>query len=106
MKPGNLPTAGMNDVHLEVIVRQMMRWVKVEDIGDTEFLPEMTARVPGGKQPGPASGRRTGGRQASAVRHHQGIAVDRLVHLGRIVPGDDAYSPKPQLTGRWTTCEV
>jgi DNA-directed RNA polymerase subunit beta' len=30
----------INDKHLEVIVRQMMRWVKVTDIGDTEFLPE------------------------------------------------------------------
>ncbi len=30
----------INDKHLEVIVRQMMRWVKVEDIGDTEFLPD------------------------------------------------------------------
>jgi DNA-directed RNA polymerase subunit beta' len=30
----------INDKHLEVIARQMMRWVKVEEIGDTEFLPE------------------------------------------------------------------
>ena len=30
----------INDKHLETISRQMMRWVKVEDIGDTEFLPE------------------------------------------------------------------
>jgi DNA-directed RNA polymerase subunit beta' len=30
----------INDKHLEVIVRQMMRWIKVTDIGDTEFLPE------------------------------------------------------------------
>src|SRR5215467_3893165 len=29
-----------NDKHVEVIVRQMMRWVKVEEIGDTEFLPD------------------------------------------------------------------
>ena len=28
----------INDKHIEVIVRQMMRWVKVEDVGDTEFL--------------------------------------------------------------------
>src|SRR5437667_1497407 len=28
----------INDKHIEVIVRQMMRWVKVEDPGDTEFL--------------------------------------------------------------------
>ncbi len=30
----------INDKHLEVISRQMMRWVKVDDIGETEFLPE------------------------------------------------------------------
>jgi DNA-directed RNA polymerase subunit beta' len=28
----------INDKHIEVIVRQMMRWVKVEDVGDSEFL--------------------------------------------------------------------
>jgi DNA-directed RNA polymerase subunit beta' len=28
----------INDKHIEVIVRQMMRSVKVEDVGDTEFL--------------------------------------------------------------------
>ncbi len=28
----------INDKHLEVIVRQMMRWVKIESVGDTEFL--------------------------------------------------------------------
>ncbi len=30
----------INDKHIEVIVRQMMRWVKVEDVGDTQFLLE------------------------------------------------------------------
>jgi len=30
----------INDKHIEVIVRQMMRWVKVEDVGDTAFLLE------------------------------------------------------------------
>ncbi len=35
-----LQGVNIDDKHLEVIVRQMMRWVKVEDIGDTEFLPE------------------------------------------------------------------
>jgi len=28
----------INDKHIEVIVRQMMRWVKVEEVGDTDFL--------------------------------------------------------------------
>ncbi|MBM3775071.1 MAG: DNA-directed RNA polymerase subunit beta', partial [Acidobacteria bacterium] len=35
-----LQGVNINDKHLEVIVRQMMRWVKIEDIGSTEFLPE------------------------------------------------------------------
>ena len=30
----------ISDKHIEVIVRQMMRWVKVEDVGDTRFLLE------------------------------------------------------------------
>ena len=35
-----LQGVNINDKHIEVIVRQMMRWVKVEDVGDTEFLLE------------------------------------------------------------------
>jgi len=35
-----LQGVNINDKHLEVVVRQMMRWVKVDDIGDTEFLPD------------------------------------------------------------------
>ena len=33
-----LQGVNINDKHIEVITRQMMRWVKVEDVGDTEFL--------------------------------------------------------------------
>ena len=29
---------GINDKHLEVIVRQMMRWIKVKEVNDTHFL--------------------------------------------------------------------
>jgi DNA-directed RNA polymerase subunit beta' len=28
----------INDKHIEVVARQMMRWVRIEDVGDTEFL--------------------------------------------------------------------
>jgi len=28
----------INDKHIEVIIRQMLRWVKIEEVGDTEFL--------------------------------------------------------------------
>ena len=33
-----LQNVTINDKHIEVISRQMMRWVRVEDVGDTEFL--------------------------------------------------------------------
>jgi DNA-directed RNA polymerase subunit beta' len=35
-----LQGVNINDKHIEVIVRQMMRWVKVEEVGDTDFLVE------------------------------------------------------------------
>jgi len=33
-----LQGVNINDKHIETIARQMMRWVKIEDVGDTEFL--------------------------------------------------------------------
>src|SRR4029453_9460082 len=33
-----LQGVNINDKNIEVIARQMMRWVKIEDVGDTEFL--------------------------------------------------------------------
>jgi DNA-directed RNA polymerase subunit beta' len=30
----------INDKHIETITRQMMRWVRIEEVGDTEFLVE------------------------------------------------------------------
>ena len=33
-----LQGVNISDKHIEVIVRQMMRWVKIEDVGSTEFL--------------------------------------------------------------------
>ncbi|HEU4401990.1 MAG TPA: DNA-directed RNA polymerase subunit beta', partial [Candidatus Polarisedimenticolia bacterium] len=35
-----LQGVNINDKHIETIVRQMMRWVKVEEVGDTEFILE------------------------------------------------------------------
>jgi len=35
-----LQGVNINDKHIEVIVRQMLRWVKIKDVGDTNFLLE------------------------------------------------------------------
>jgi DNA-directed RNA polymerase subunit beta' len=95
-----LQGVNINDKHIETIVRQMMRWVKVEDVGDTTFLLEEQVdkfrfreendRVisEGGR---PATGR------PLPPRHHQGVALDRLVHLRSQLPGND---PRPHRSGR------
>ncbi len=33
-----LQDVAINDKHIEAIIRQMLRWVKVEEVGDTDFL--------------------------------------------------------------------
>ncbi len=33
-----LQGVGINDKHIETVIRMMLRWVKVEEVGDTEFL--------------------------------------------------------------------
>jgi len=38
-----LQGVSINDKHIEVIIRQMLRWVKVEEVGDTEFLVDEQA---------------------------------------------------------------
>jgi DNA-directed RNA polymerase subunit beta' len=39
----SLQGVAINDKHIEVIIRQMLRWVKVEEVGDTEFLVDEQA---------------------------------------------------------------
>ncbi len=38
-----LQGVSINDKHVETIIRQMLRWVKVEEVGDTEFLVDEQA---------------------------------------------------------------
>ena len=83
----------INDKHIEIIIRQMLRKVRITDPGDSEyfwgeqvdraaFLPREPADRGGGRQA------RRG--RADPARHHQGLARDGELHLGRLVPGDDA----------------
>ena len=69
----------INDKHIEVMVRQMMRWVKVEEVGDTEFLvdeqvdkvrflEENERIIADGGQPGHGS--------SDVAWNHEGLAVD------------------------------
>ena len=80
-----LQGVNINDKHIEVIVRQMMRWVKVEDVGDTAFLLEEQVdkfRFREENERVITRRRQAGDRPSAAARHHQGFALDRVVHLG------------------------
>ncbi len=103
-----LQGVNINDKHIEVIVRQMMRWVKVEDVGDTEFLIDEQVdkfRFLEENERVLADGRPAGDRAAAAARHHQGVALDRVVHLGGVASRRrPACSPRRPSPARSTTC--
>ena len=103
-----LQGVNINDKHLEVVVRQMMRWVKVEDIGDTEFLPEEVVDKFRFRADQPADHR-----SPAAVRRRAGpccwASPRRRFPPIRSSPRPPsrrppACSPKPPSTARWTTC--
>ena len=69
----------INDKHIEVIVRQMLQKVEIEDPGETDLLKgeqidriEFDEKNAGLREGGQAPG----DRQARAARHHQGLAAD------------------------------
>ncbi len=102
-----LQGVNINDKHLEVIVRQMMRWVKIEEIGDTEFLPEevvdrfkfLEENAHRGR--GRAAGRPRANRCCSASPRRRCPPT----RSSRPPPSrrPPASSPKPPSTARWTT---
>ena len=94
-----LQGVAISDKHIEVIVRQMLRWVRIDEVGDTNFLLEQQVdrfrfreeneRVLGNGGP-------PGYRPSAAAGHHQGIALHRQLHLRRQLPGDDARLDRSQ----------
>ena len=93
----------INDKHIEVIVRQMMRKVRIEDAGDTKLLSGATVdiselRTANEDVAAPHPGRRALRERRAAARghlhpaahgHHQGLPRDRELPVRRLLPGDD-----------------
>ena len=82
----------INDKHIELIVRQMLKKVRVDQKGDTEYLPgpvRRPPRVPADERGGQGRRRRDRGVRGDHPRHHEGLAGDGLVPLGGLLPGDD-----------------
>ena len=87
-----------NDKHIEVIVRQMLQKVEVEDPGETEFLKgEQIDKIEFNEKnqvEAEKSGQAPSRGQAGAARHHQGLAADPQLHLRGVVPGDHARADR------------
>ena len=94
----------INDKHIEVIVRQMLRRVQVQDAGDTRFIVgeqvERSDLLDENDKVRNDETQAGGDVRAHAARHHQGVAVDRFVHLGGLVPGDDARADRSRDHGQ------
>lgn len=82
----------ISDKHIEVIIRQMLRKVQVEDSGDTDLLPGELIDIFKFEQTNDsvvAVGGVPATRKAQAARYHQSIACNRLIPLRCKLPGDD-----------------
>jgi DNA-directed RNA polymerase subunit beta' len=80
----------INDKHIEVIVRQMLRKVEILDPGETSFIKGEQVERPRVLEENDraVSEEGTPPLATDSARHHQGIAGHRIVHLGRLVPGN------------------
>ena len=82
----------INDKHIEIIVRQMLRKVRIEDPGDTEFLPgsqvSSFAFEDENERVLDKAARRPW--EARALGYYEGCTDDGQLYFGGLVPGDDA----------------
>ena len=72
-----LQGVAINDKHIEVIVRQMLRRVRIKDVGDTNFLIDEQVEkhiFERENQRVIERGGKPGDRRAAAPRHHEGVA--------------------------------
>ena len=72
----------INDKHIEVIVRQMLKKVRVEEAGDTEFLPGTNGGSSGirgrNQRARWLKKKRAGYRRADHAWYHQGMRLRRI----------------------------
>ncbi len=96
----------INDKHIEVIVRQMLQKVEIEDGGDTTLAGRRTGRsrrVRSRERQGDRREAQAGPWPSGAAGHHQGELADSQLHQRRVVPGNDprADRSRRQRQGRY-----
>ncbi len=97
--PGRLPSAGRDHQ------RQAYRGHRPADAaegrdhgrgrdGSDQGRADRSHRVRGDERQDREGGQAPGFRDPGAARHHEGVAADALLHLGGLVPGDDARADR------------
>ena len=87
----------INDKHIETILRQMLRKVEIAESGDSTFIKgdqmELTHVLAENEASG-SEDKFVCQVRSRAAGYHQGVAVDRVVHLCGIVPGDHSCTDR------------
>ena len=81
----------INDKHIEVIVRQMLKKVRIEEAGDTEFLPGTNVDILEFEDVNKAleeEGKRACNRRADHAWYYKGITCYQLLPVSSVLPGD------------------
>ena len=82
----------INDKHIEVIVRQMLRKMKVEDAGDTDLLPGSLVDIFDFEEENAKNNSRrlkTCNRKESIIRNYKSFTGYRILLICCIIPGDN-----------------
>ena len=87
----------ISDKHIEVIVRQMLKKIRIENNGDTEFLPGTMVDVLDLKMTNESNDRRrerTGRRKTGYAWYYQGIPGYQFLPVSGFLPGDHQGSDR------------
>jgi len=91
----------INDKHIEVIIRQMLRKTEVQEAGETALL--RGEQLDRSRALDINDRAKHGGKKAARLQpccwHHQGLAGDRVVHLRGVVPGDHPRADRSRGAG-------
>jgi DNA-directed RNA polymerase subunit beta' len=82
----------INDKHIEVIVRQMLKKIRIEDNGDTELLPGTMVdflEYEDINEKMEAEGKDSGGRKTGSAGYYQSFSGNRFLYVSSILPGDN-----------------
>ena len=93
----------INDKHIELIVRQMLKKVEVESKGSTGAAARPARGPPAAEadQQAGQGGRRHGREgEGGDPRDHQGLAGDRVLPLRGLLPGDDQGAHRRRAGGQ------